>query len=80
MSEGLPHPSAHKKIIECVTGSIDPPRDVSLSITGRRLALMVNHRDLETSQLNVWDWRTGEHLFVRRAPHIAFKTLTEISP
>jgi len=27
----------------------------------------MEHRDLMTFRLNLWDWRTGEHLFVRRA-------------
>ena len=68
MSEGLPHPSAHKKIIEYVKGFINVPGDMSLSITSRRLASMVDNPDLNSSQLNVWDWRTGEQLFVRRVP------------
>ena len=68
MSEGLPHPSAHKKIIECATGSVIAPRDVSLSITNQRLASMVENHDPDSFQLNVWDWRTGEQLFVHRVP------------
>ena len=38
-----------------------------LSITSQRLASMVEHREPKTFQLNVWDRRTGEHFFVRRA-------------
>lgn len=66
-SGGLLHPSAHKKVIEYVTGSISFPRGVSLSITGQRLASMVENRGLKTSQLNIWDWKTGEQLFVRES-------------
>lgn len=67
MSGGLLHPSARKKAIEYVTESINFPRGGSLSITGQRLAWMVENRGLKTSQLNVWDWKTGEQLFVRES-------------
>ena len=65
MSEGLPHPSAHKKTIECgVTGNINLLRGVSLSITSQRLASVVHDRDQRDFQLRVWDWITGDPLFV----------------
>lgn len=68
MSEGLPHPSAHNKTLECVTGPLDLPRGAPLSITGQRLASMVDSSDPSTFQLNIWDWITGEQLFVCRVP------------
>ena len=63
MSEGLPHPSAHEKIIY-VMGSSDIFHEVLVSITSHRLASTVLNRDEDALQLNVWDWRTGEQLFV----------------
>ena len=63
MSEGIPHPSALKNTIESKMWStrLEEP----LSITYHRLALMVKNTDTNTFPLYVWDWRTGELLFVR---------------
>lgn len=64
MSEGAPHPSALKKTIEISTGPMR--REGSLLITHHRLALtLVENVCVQASSLNVWNWRTGELLFVR---------------
>lgn len=65
MSEGAPHPSALKKTIESKTeqGRLS----ASSSITGHRLASTVQMIYTNSFQLKVWDWRTGELLFVRKA-------------
>ena len=66
MSEGDPHPSALKKTIEFrerPTGY-----GVSLSISHHRLAYMVKSPVSIALELYVWDWRTGELLFVREMP------------
>ena len=65
MSGGLPHPGALKGTIEGKTGLTSLSHGVSLSITGHRLASVVENSDTNTTQLNVWDWRTGELLLVR---------------
>ena len=63
MSEGLPHPSALKGTIESRKPSTR--FGVYLSITCYRLALVVQDYETEGFPLSVWDWRTGELLFVR---------------
>ena len=64
MSEGVPHPSALKKTIESNKGTTGV--GVSLSISSHRLASMVEHYEANTFPLSIWDWRTGELLFVRK--------------
>ena len=64
MSEGLPHPFALKKTIESKKESTRP--GTSLSITCHRLALIVNNCETDMLPLSVWNWRTGELLFVRQ--------------
>ena len=63
MSEGIPHPSALKKTIENKKGTTS--LEVSLSISSHRLASVVENFEISTFTLSVWDWRTGEQLFVR---------------
>ena len=66
---GTPHPSALKGTIEAKIGPTRHSHDVSgLSITSYRLATMVVDCDVNTIQLNVWNWRTGELLFVCQIP------------
>ena len=66
---GTLHPSALKGTIEAKVGPTRHSNGVSgLSITSHRLATMVVDCDMNTIQLNVWDWRTGKLLFVCKIP------------
>ena len=68
MSEGEPHPTARIKALSHTfnPGDGTPADLLEASITSSRLAVLRGTSDTLVAQVVVWDWTTGQVLFVRQ--------------